>query len=122
MSQYVHHVPGRLRIRSKAFRCSPSSVEAVQEQLRATAGVVEVRHNPRIGSVTVQYDPATDAGRQVLQAFADAGCLPLGTSAPAPGAGESSELAATFGKAIVTALAQQAVSRSFGTLASAVLR
>lgn len=120
MSQYVHHVPGRLRVRSRAFQCAPESVAAVESRLRETEGVLEVRHNARIGSLTVQYDPASDAGRTVLKLFADAGCLPVGGSpaASGPRSEASPDLVSTFGKAVVTALAQQAVTRSMGSLAT----
>lgn len=115
MSHYVHHVPGRLRIRSKAFLCNPSKARLLEGQLRATDGVVDVRYNDRNGSLTIQYDPATPAGNIVMNTLTEAGCLPLARQGAAR---TGQDLAATFGKAVITALAQQTVVRSFSSLAT----
>ncbi|MDZ7752796.1 MAG: heavy-metal-associated domain-containing protein [Gammaproteobacteria bacterium] len=117
MSHYIHHVPGRLRVRSKAFRCNQGIVEGVERELRALEGVQAVRHNHRNGSLTVQYDAATDAGRRLFEVLANAGCIAVAEARHQGGEG----MAAAFGRAMVSALAQQTVARSFSTLA-AVLR
>lgn len=114
MSHYVHHVPGRLRVRSRAFHCNSSKVRQVETRLRETEGVLEVRYNSRNGSLTIQYDPASGAEAQVFGTLTEAGCLPLAKRAARPG----SDIAAAFGKAVVTALAQQTVARSFTSLAT----
>ncbi len=114
MSHYVHQVPGRLRIRSRAFNCNPSKVRQVESRLKETEGVLDVRHNSRNGSLTIQYDPASGAEPLVLGALTEAGCLPLAKRATPPG----SHITAAFGKAVVTALAQQTVARSFTSLAT----
>ncbi len=114
MSHYVHHVPGRLRVRSKAFLCNPSKARSVEGRLRATDGVLEVKYNPRNGSLTIQYDPVTEAEKHVMGTLMEIGCLPLVRPA-APATGPS--LSSAFGKAVITALAQQTVVRSFSSLA-----
>jgi hypothetical protein len=118
MSHYVHHVPGRLRVRSRAFQCNPAKARGVAQELRTMEGVHDVRYNERIGSLTVQYQPGAETGSQVMAALSAAGCLPVSgrTSRPA-----GPDLGAAFGKAVVAALAQQTVARSFSSLA-AVLR
>jgi hypothetical protein len=115
MSHYVHHVPGRLRIRAKAFQCDPAKARSLERQLRTMDGVLEVRHNERNGSLTIAYDPVSTAEREIMQTLSEAGCLPLG------GQGRTtagSEMAAAFGKALLAALAQQTVARSFSSLAT----
>jgi len=118
MSHYVHHVPGRLRIRTKSFRCNPLVARSVEQDLRATEGVTSVRHNERNGSLTIEYTPSPEVQGQVLQLLTEAGCLP---TASGVGRGADSGIAATFGKAVVAAVAQQTVLRSFNSLA-AILR
>lgn len=114
MSHYLHHVPGRLRLRSKHFRCNPAKARLLESQLQAIDGVLDVRYNVRNASLTVQYDPDTGASRHVVDTLTEAGCLPVAKTA----AGNSGqELAVTFGHALLTALAQQTVARSFSTLA-----
>jgi hypothetical protein len=115
MSHYVHHVPGRLRIRAKAFQCNPAKARSLERQLRAMEGVLEVRHNERNGSLTIAYDPASGEDRRIIQMLTEAGCLPVsGQGRAAAG----SDLAAAFGKALLAAVAQQTVARSFSSLAT----
>jgi len=117
MSHYLHHVPGRLRIRTKAFRCSPGQTYALSKELAALNGVEAVRYNERNGSLTINYDPAAQSARQILEMLSEAGCL----TASAAGSGGLGDFAGTFGKAVIAAVAQQTVIRSFNSLA-AVLR
>jgi len=56
MTDYMHHVPGRLRIRSKVFRCDTVSRNMALRKLRAMDGVTSVRLNQKAASVTVTYD------------------------------------------------------------------
>ena len=56
MTDYLHHVPGRLRIRSRTLRGDTASRNAALRKLRALSGVRSVRHNAKAGSVTVCYD------------------------------------------------------------------
>lgn len=120
MSHYIHHVPGRLRVRSRAFQCHPERTQTVATELRALDGVQEVRYNERIGSLTVRYAASGDIAIQVMATLAAAGCLRLPEGRHAP-AGREPGLTGAFGKAVVTAVAQQAVLRSFNSLA-AILR
>ncbi len=53
MSQYTHHNPGRIRVRSRAFRCRSERGHAAERRLKAIAGVRQVRTNPHAGSITV---------------------------------------------------------------------
>jgi hypothetical protein len=41
MSQYIHHVPGRIRVRSKAFRCRSEKARTAERRLQSLAGAVE---------------------------------------------------------------------------------
>jgi hypothetical protein len=55
--QLVHHHPGRLRLRAKAFRENPSLVEQVSMALRELEAVTTVRSNPETGSLLIEYEP-----------------------------------------------------------------
>lgn len=117
MSHYIHHVPGRLRIRASSFRCDPIRARQAEEALRLTAGVREVRVNPRASSITVHYDPATLTQVQVLARLEDIGCLGGVIRADA-GSGRVHDI---IGKALVGALFQKAVERSAAQLVSVLL-
>lgn len=115
MSHYIHHVPGRLRVRSKAFRCNPTKARSLEQVLRTLDGIYEVKYNDRNGSLTITYDAASDGGDQALAMLSDAGCLATAAARPTEG------VTATFGKAVIAAVAQQTVIRSFNSLVT-VLR
>jgi hypothetical protein len=53
---YVHHVPGRLRVRSRQLKGDPQAAQALCVGLRSIAGVSEAVGNASTGSVTVKYD------------------------------------------------------------------
>ena len=112
MSLYIHHVPGRLRVRTQAFRCQPARVEAAARQLAALEGVGEVKINAQAGSITIRYDPAERTQTELLAVMEDLGCVGARRTASA---GES-QVAGLFGKALLGALAQTVAQRSVATL------
>ncbi len=59
MNQYVHHVPGRLRVRVPGIKGSLAEASSLEKRLRAQEGVTNVQTSPLTGSVLVHYDPAT---------------------------------------------------------------
>ena len=48
---YVHHIPGRIRIRTQALKGNPAEAAAQADWLRSLAGVEDVAVNPLTGSV-----------------------------------------------------------------------
>jgi copper chaperone CopZ len=66
MEYYVHHVPGRLRVRIPAIRKDPQKSSEVK-QLLYVYGVEKIRINPLTGSVVITYDPSEVASDQILQ-------------------------------------------------------
>jgi copper chaperone CopZ len=117
MSHYIHHVPGRIRVRTKAFRCRSEKAQAAERQLKAMAGVRQVRVNPHAGSITVHYDTAALEQSDLLTALEQLGCLQA--------ASRSDEVARKmgemFGKALVGAVVQKAVEQSARTLVGALI-
>lgn len=112
MSLYIHHVPGRLRVRTQAFRCQPSRVQQAAQRLRAMEGVGDVEINSAAGSITVRYDPDRCTHRALLAVLEDLGCV----RAPRLSSSQGGEMAGLFGKALVGALAQTLAQRSVQTL------
>jgi hypothetical protein len=56
--EYMHDLPGRLRVRSPLFRKNSESATAVKNSLESADGVRSVTVNLLTGSVTIQYDGA----------------------------------------------------------------
>ncbi len=55
--ELVHHHPGRLRVRAAVLRDNAPLAERITAALEGVAGVREVAHNPRTGSLLVTYEP-----------------------------------------------------------------
>lgn len=118
MSHSIHHVPGRLRVRSNAFRCRPAEAQAAQNRLVALEGVTQVRLNGHAGSITVNYDPERLTKQALLDVMKDLGCT---QTAPRRNLAVASKAGEMFGKALVGAVINKAVERSALKLVSVLL-
>jgi copper chaperone CopZ len=117
MSQYIHHIPGRIRVRSKAFRCHGERARTAQAQLMAMDGVRDVQINPRASSIVVQYDPERLSRAELFATLEELGCM----AAVRRDTERAGRLGETFGKALVGAAVQKAVEQSARTLVSALV-
>jgi copper chaperone CopZ len=118
--KYMHHVPGRLRIRGHHFHCRGERARKAIAALQAMEGVELVRLSPNAGSLTVHYDPAVHDQAELLAVLEGTGCLHLAAGAQtprAPGAAERGEsVGGLFAKALVGALAQRTATSLIGAL------
>lgn len=73
MSTYVHHVPGRLRIRSAAVKRNPEAAAFARQHLSAVAGVLSAEASAVTGSVTLRYDPAAISHHDIFAELRRAG-------------------------------------------------
>lgn len=117
MSQYIHHVPGRMRVRCKAFHCRSEKALAAERRLRALVGVRSVRLNPHARSITVHYDTAALKQSDLLETLRQTGCLNT--------FGHNDDVAhkmgEIFSKALVGAVVQKAVEQSARTLVGVLI-
>ena len=119
MSHYFHHVPGRIRIRSKRLRSDAKRTETLVSRLTETEGVREVKLNERNCSITIRYDRSEATGIQIIGMLAAEGFVPNGQVTQQRGsASDDGDLMAAFSRALVGAVAQQTVTRSLTTLVS----
>ncbi len=63
---YIHHIPGRLRIRIPTLRNNPQEIERVRNAL-AVEGTTTFNANPLTGSVIVTYDVARLSHQRLLE-------------------------------------------------------
>jgi hypothetical protein len=85
MSHYVHSIPGRLRVRSAAFRNHPQNAKAARSLLGDLEGVRSVDANLITGSLLIRYDEKIVTAARVLGALLAEGWieyLPLLKPAP----------------------------------------
>lgn len=118
MSLYIHHVPGRLRVRTQSLRCQPSRIMQAARELSDLPGVGEVSINAKAGSITVRYDPERHCQGELLAVLEEVGCIGARQVANS----DNAPLAGLFGKALVGALAQTVAQRSVATLVGVALR
>lgn len=65
MKYYVHHTPGRLRIRIPSLRNNPCKVKKTKTILNVS-GTQETTVNPLTGSVVITYDPDRITAQHLL--------------------------------------------------------
>jgi copper chaperone CopZ len=96
----VHHVGGRVRLKSTGLKHDRAAMEAACSQLAALAGVTSISSNPLIGSIVVNYDEAIaspDSMAEALRGVGVVGAEPTrsGVSGAEP-ASSSERLASTI--------------------------
>ncbi len=140
MSVYVHHVPGRLRVRTRWVAGCPARARRLSDLIGAEPGVIRVELNHRADSVIIHYDPARLDSGALLSRLREAGMMngsaPILTAngavngaakpngaAPRPSIGAgipvaagAATLGAMFGKALFDAVLHKGVEHSIRTL------
>lgn len=118
--KYMHHTPGRLRIRGQQFKRPGEATRKAVALLQALEGVDSVRHNVHAGSLTIHYDPQVKGQTDLLAALEQAGCVhgrtAVEAASPAARIATGEGVAGLFGKALMGALAQRAATRVIGVL------
>jgi len=66
MTHYIHHVPGRLRVKTAAVKGSERNARRVREHFSRREGVQAVEANVVTGSVIVRYDAAAIGGEVLI--------------------------------------------------------
>ncbi len=80
MIDYLHHVPGRLRIRSKVLRCDTKARNLALKELHVMKGVDSVRLNQKAACITVCYDTGLINPKQIIKFLESCECM----KAPTP--------------------------------------
>jgi len=124
MTDYMHHVPGRLRVRAKSLRCNSAARATTLRKLQAQDGIRSVRLNPKAGSVTVFYDVDVMNADQIL-AFLHAESVRATEAQAAPvrpvrnPARAGTPLAAEIGRMALGVLVNKGVTFSLASLLGA---
>ena len=133
MTDYMHHIPGRMRLRSRLFTGDSVKHKGVLRKLRAVKGVRSVRHNSKASSVTIIYSVSETEIRQIfnllegLVQFAEQSSPVYqrhskAKTRPERQMGEGTffnELPSLVGKAALNVLVARGVSYSLSSLMSA---
>ena len=66
MGYYVHHVPGRVRVKIPTIKNRPLKAKQVRQVLECQGGLDQIDINLATGSVVVHYDSDITSADQVL--------------------------------------------------------
>ncbi|MCW5831423.1 MAG: hypothetical protein KIS78_03065 [Labilithrix sp.] len=75
--EIAHHHPGRLRMRTAAFVDSLPAAERTRVGLARTRGVRSTAHDPRTGSLLVEYEPRAVDANQLIRCACELSGLEL---------------------------------------------
>jgi hypothetical protein len=71
----AHHHPGRIRVRSEAFRGGDDLAARARDALLATGNVLRVEHDAGTGSLLIEYEPGRITPDEILARAANAAGL-----------------------------------------------
>ena len=114
----VHHLPGRLLLRSAVLKGNALASEEARRHLAQIDGVTSAKANPSTGSVLLEYDPNVISPGNVGEVLATHGYAlePTGTETEA-GAGSAEKLAGAAGDWVINALAERLALAMISALA-----
>ncbi|ADE14540.1 conserved hypothetical protein [Nitrosococcus halophilus Nc 4] len=132
MVQYIHHVPGRLRVKLASLKRNPVQAAALKALLEGFEGIGKAEVNPVTGSILVAYHRERTQPQAILQALHDHGyCRQLVTMPPVSAASSKQKVQTTgkavgqvgekFGKAVLDVVVEKMVERSAVALIGAIL-
>jgi hypothetical protein len=64
--EYMHHIPGRLRLRALTLRKNGNRADAIEQMVKAIEGVSAAAVNLTTGSLVIIYDPSDLAPKEIL--------------------------------------------------------
>ena len=75
MTHYIHHVPGRLRVKTPVIKRNGSEAKYAKDLLEKTEGVLGIDVNIVTGSILINYDPLVGNGEAILGTLRGRGYL-----------------------------------------------
>ena len=120
MNTYLHHTPGRLRIKIPSIKRNPPEAAFAAKLVESHEGVMRCNANNVTGSLLIQYDPnATDANT-VLQLLKDRGYVE-GSTVTDQSVRQLESIVLRVGEAIVKAMAMAVIEKLARRSAMAVI-
>jgi hypothetical protein len=124
MGHYIHHVSGRLRVKSPVIKKHAHRVETdLQALFGATPGIRDTEFNKGAGCVIIYYEPEQVTADHILEALKEAGYLdhPTPTQAFLHRPHVVAKAGDLFGKAVFNVVVNKTLERSVTSLVSALL-
>jgi hypothetical protein len=107
MTDYLHALDGRIRIKINEVKGSSAAAEEITRYLLSFHGIDEVNANPITGNVLILYNTKLISQGRILNLLQDAGYLQRTTRVPASRGGEG--LISVLAKAVMETALQSMV-------------
>jgi copper chaperone CopZ len=122
MKLYIHHIPGRLRVRAESIKRNRKAATEVKELLSHIAGIASIEVNTVTGSVLLTYDTSRTTSEVIVDVLRRSGYVE--TEAPdravRPVSREGAHWAQTVtpkvGQIVLSWAAEQALAAAVGAL------
>lgn len=127
MSHYIHHVPGRLRIKTALLKRNEAQACAVRALLDTMPGVTVAEVSTITGSVVINYDRDTASSSMILDTLRERGYINssatvIGNLAGDPTVTDTMAMAGqALGKALFGVLMEKALEHSAMALIGAII-
>ena len=121
MAHYLHHIPGRLRIRSPRLKRNPLEGAAAKATLAGVTGIRTVASNHVTGSLTITYDPSCLPGSDLTALLRQKGYLTPALPAARARADAGTALGDRLVKTAVGVVVEKVLERSVASLIAAVV-
>ncbi|SEL31357.1 HMA2 domain-containing protein [Nitrosovibrio tenuis] len=121
MACYVHHVPGRLRVKTQALKNNLSGARQVKSCMETVRGVLETEVSTITGSVVIKYDACLVSSTTILETLRDQGCIQNAHCLAAHQAVHRTHPAQKLADTLVAKLIETAVERSAIALIAAII-
>jgi hypothetical protein len=122
---YLHHIPGRIRVRTTGVKHNPVGAGALKEYLQSLKGVERVDVNTLTGSVLIYYRTAVTDGNRLIALMCERKWITTRYAQSAQAALKPAPrplgIERAFARAILGCLAEAAIERSLIAIAAAVL-
>ena len=122
MSHYVHHVPGRMRIRTPILKRNEKRAQAVRELVTAQTGVKTAEVNTITGSMVIHYDPKRTTSTALFDLLKKEGCAIAADHSAATGiASRGDALSSGVSKAVIGVVVENLLKHSATALVAALI-
>jgi hypothetical protein len=118
----VHHLPGRLRLRSARLKGNARASEEARLHFAQLTGITSAMANDCTGSLLVEYDPSVISPGSVVDVLRASGYNILAAAAEVtePGPAWTEQLAAAMKDRVINAVAERLALAMIGALAKRI--
>ena len=127
MSHYIHHVPGRLRIKTALLKRNDAQASAVRALLGTIPGVTTAEVSTITGSIVINYDRDTASSTAILDTLREHGYISNSATVSKDVAGDQTVTdtmamaGQALGKALFGVLMEKALEHSAMALIGAII-